>query len=49
MCAVEQVLCGVFVCFVEVNSMVRCVFASTSCKYDWREGDIFVLSWTRVQ
>ena len=26
-----------------------CVLASTLCKYDLRKGDLFVLSWTRVQ
>ena len=26
-----------------------CVLASTSCKYDLRMGDSFVLSWERVQ
>ena len=24
-----------------------CVWASTSCKYDWRKGYLFVLSWAR--
>ena len=24
-----------------------CVLASTSCKYDLRKGDLFVLSWAR--
>ena len=27
----------------------RCVLASTLCKYDLRKGDLFVLSWARVQ
>ena len=26
-----------------------CVLASTSCKYDLRKGDLFVLSWARVR
>ena len=26
-----------------------CDFASTLCKYDLRKGDLFVLSWARVQ
>ena len=26
-----------------------CVLASTLCKYDLRKGDVFVLSWARVQ
>ena len=26
-----------------------CVLASTLCKYDLRKGDLFVLSWARVQ
>ena len=27
----------------------RCVLALTLCKYDLRKGDLFVLSWARVQ
>ena len=27
----------------------RCDLASILCKYDLRKGDLFVLSWTRVQ
>ena len=26
-----------------------CVLASTLCKYDWRKGDLFVLSLARVR
>ena len=26
-----------------------CVLASTLCKYDLRKGDLFVMSWARVQ
>ena len=26
-----------------------CVLASTLCKYDFRNGDLFVLSWARVR
>ena len=26
-----------------------CVLASTLCKYDWRKGDLFVLSWATVR
>ena len=26
-----------------------CVLASTLCKYDFRKGDLFVLSWARVR
>ena len=26
-----------------------CVLASTLCKYDLRNGDLFVLSWARVR
>ena len=29
--------------------MCGCVLASTLCKYDLRKGDLFVLSWARVQ
>ena len=31
------------------NSVDGCVLASTLCKYDLRKGDLFVLSWARVQ
>ena len=31
------------------NSGDGCVLASTLCKYDLRKGDLFVLSWARVQ
>ena len=27
----------------------ECDLASTLCKYDLRKGDLFVLSWARVQ
>ena len=27
----------------------RCDLASTFCKYDFRKGDLFVLSWVRVR
>ena len=26
-----------------------CVLASTLCKYTWRKGDLFVLSWARMR
>ena len=32
-----------------VHSDNGCVLASTLCKYDLRKGDLFVLSWARVQ
>ena len=31
------------------NSGDGCVLASTLCSYDLRKGDLFVLSWARVQ
>ena len=31
------------------NSGDGCVLASTLCRYDWRKGDLFVLSWARVR
>ena len=34
---------------IEGNSGDGCVLASTLCKYDLREGDLFVLSWARVR
>ena len=37
-CAIEQVLCRVCFCF-----------ASSLCKYDLREGDLFVPSWDSVR
>ena len=33
----------------EGHSDDGCVLASTLCKYNFRKGDLFVLSWTRVQ
>ena len=30
------------------NSGDGCVLASTLCKFDWKKGDLFVLSWSRV-
>ena len=44
--AVEEMMC--VVC-VSGNSGDRCDLASTLCKYDFRKGDLFVLSWARVQ
>ena len=40
------VLC---VCVTEGHSGDGCDLTSTLCKYDLRKGDLFVLSWTRVQ
>ena len=31
------------------NSGDGCVLALTLCRYDLRKGDLFVLSWVRVQ
>ena len=31
------------------HSVDGCVLASTLCKYDLSKGDLFVLSWARVQ
>ena len=47
--AVEEMMCVVCVEVAEGDSGDGCVLASTLCKYDLREGDLFVLSWARVR
>ena len=47
--AVEEMMCVVCVDVTEGHSGDGCVLASTLCKYDLRKGDLFVLSWARVQ
>ena len=47
--AVEEMMCIVCVDVTEGHSGDGCVLASTSCKYDLRKGDLFVLSWARVR
>ena len=45
--AVEEMMCVVCVSFTE--GAYECDLASILCKYDLRKGDLFVLSWARVQ
>ena len=47
--AVEEMMCVVCVGVAEGDSGDGCDLASTLCKYDLRKGDLFVLSWARVQ
>ena len=48
--AVEEMMCVVCVSVTERgHSGDGCDFASTLYKYDLRKGDLFVLSWARVQ
>ena len=48
--AVEEMMCVVCVDVAEgAYSGDGCVLASTLCKYDFRNGDLFVLSWARVR
>ena len=46
--AVEEMMCVVWV-LQRVHSGDGCDLASTLCKYDLRNCDLFVLSWTRVR
>ena len=46
--AVEEMVCVVCV-LQRGHSGDGCDLASTLCKYDLREGDLFVLSWARVR
>ena len=46
--AVEEIMC--VVCMLQRgHSGDGCVLASTLCKYDLGNGDLFVLSWTWVR
>ena len=47
--AVEEMICVVCVDVTEGHSGDGCVLASTLCKYDLRDGDLFVLGWARVR
>ena len=47
MCAVEYVVCGMWVCFTQ-RGEGWCV-SSTLCRYEIRMGLLLVLSWTRVR
>ena len=47
--AVEEMMCVVCVSVTEGHCGNRCDLASTLCKYDLRNGDLFVLSWSRVR
>ena len=50
MSAVEEMVCVMCVCVLQREySGDECDLASTLCKYDLRKGDLFVLSWARVQ
>ena len=42
-------MCCVCVSVTEGNSGDGFDLASTLCKYDWRKGGLFVLSWARVR
>ena len=44
----EEMLCVVCVSVTERHSGDGCDLASPLCKYDLRNGDLFVLSWARV-
>ena len=52
---IQELQCGAYVGAVEeivyvgVNSGDGCDLVSTMCKYDFRKGDLFVLSWARVK
>ena len=45
--AVEEMMCVLML--QRGHSGDGCVLASTLCKYDFRNGDLFVLSWARVR
>ena len=47
--AVEEMVCVICVGVAEGHTGDGCDLASTLCKYDLREGDLFVLSWERVR
>ena len=42
-------MCRVCECYRGGHSGDICELASILCKYDFRKGDLFVLSWARVQ
>ena len=47
--AVEENICVLCVDVTEGHSGNGYVLASTLCRYDFRKGDLFVLSWARVR
>ena len=47
--AVEQMMGVVCVGVTDGYSGDGCDLVSTLCKYDFRKGDLFVLSWARVR
>ena len=47
--AVEEMICVGCVGVTEGHSGDGCDLESTLCMYDLRNGDLFVLSWARVQ
>ena len=49
MCAVEKVVCGMWVCFAEGQRGEGWCVSSTLCRYDIRMGLLLVLNWARVR
>ena len=47
--AIEEMVCVVVWMLQRGHSGDGCELASTLCKYDLRKGDLFVLSWAKVQ
>ena len=45
----EEMMCVVCVTVTKRNSGDGCDLPSTSCKYELRKGDLFVLRWPRVR
>ena len=45
----DSYLLAIHIFNLKYNSGDRCQLVSTLCKYDLRKGDLFVLSWARVQ
>ena len=45
----QQIMCVVCVSLTKGHSSDGYDLASTSCKYDLRKGDLFVLGWARVR
>ena len=42
-------MCRVCECYRGGHSGDGCDLASTLCKYDLRNGDLFIMSWARVR
>ena len=42
-------MCCVGVCYKGEHISDGCELVSTSCKYDFRKSDLFVLNWARVR